>query len=195
MKTILIDCDGVLLDWETAFISFMEEKGHLTYTKASYTLEEMFGIHSSRAMSLCREFNNSARIGFLSPQEGAVDNIAELFHKGYRFHCITSMGTCKYAQRLRIENLESIFGKVFDKFVFLDCGQDKEAELKKYAYSNLFWIEDKAANANIGALVGLRSILLTHTYNEEVYLDTRVTRCADWNAITTFIENESRRPK
>lgn len=193
MKTILIDCDGVLLDWETAFVSFLDGKGHPVYTETAYTLEEMFGIHSSRAMALCQEFNNSARIGFLNPLSGAVENIAKLSSDGFRFKCITSMGTCPFSHKLRIANLESIFGKVFNDYVFLGCGADKEEELRKYQGSNLFWIEDKAVNANTGVLCGLNSILLTHRYNTGVYLDPKVTRCNNWDEIGNFIQNETRR--
>lgn len=185
--TILIDCDGVLLDWDTAFEDYMIERGNLVYNDKAYSLEEKYGIHSPAAMERCIEFNKSARMGFLSPVEGAVRAITKLHHQGYTFKCISSFGKCPYARRLRISNLGDTFGNVFESFHFLDCGEDKTSALKEHHGSYLFWIEDKTSNANEGIRQKLRSILLKTKYNLKDNADPAVVKCSNWTEITDYI--------
>jgi hypothetical protein len=184
---ILIDCDGVLLNWDVAFEDHMIERGNLIYNENAYSLEEKFGIHSQTAMDRCIEFNNSARMGFLTPVEGSVRAVTKLYHQGFTFKCISSFGKCPYARKLRISNLENTFGEVFDSFHFLDCGADKRSALQEHKGSQLFWIEDKSKNANEGIHQNLRSILLKTKYNTQDILEPSVIKCNNWTEITDYI--------
>lgn len=63
-------------------------------------------------------------------------------------------------------NLEKLFGDtVFDHIEFLDTGADKDSSLAKYRGSGYFWIEDKFKNAEVGAAVGLQSLIMEHGHN------------------------------
>lgn len=169
-KIILTDCDGVILDWEWAFHVWMQEHGYVLKPEGiiSYYLHDHFeDLDQFEAKKLIRIFNESAAIGFLPSLRDATYYVKRLHEEhGFKFHCITSLSKDKNAQRLREMNIKKTFGSTaFEKFIFLDTGADKDDALKEYKGSNLYWIEDKPANADVGYELGLRSLLVEHGHN------------------------------
>ena len=167
-KTMLVDCDGVVLNWEYAFDCFMEEHG---YTKvengnAIYNIGERYGITVKEGKEMIRIFNESAAIGFLPPLRDAVEYVTKLADEGWQFIAITSLSTNKYAAKLREKNLAKLFGK--DTFIEVTClatGADKDEALAKYKDSGLWWVEDKPENALAGAKAGLKPLVVEHGFN------------------------------
>ena len=51
-KLILVDCDGVLLDWKYSFYKWMAENGYKVATEGVYDIEATFGIEKSSAKRL-----------------------------------------------------------------------------------------------------------------------------------------------
>lgn len=167
---ILVDCDGVLLNWQHAYNVFMVDKGYVIKDpdfRFSYSLKEYFGIDDRESEKRIVEFNNSAAIGFLPPLRDSIHYVKKLHEEhGFVFHAITSLGKNMYSQELRKKNLKKLFGStVFEKFVFLDTGATKEEVLEPYKNSECYWIEDHYLNAKIGQELGLNSILMEHAYN------------------------------
>lgn len=182
-KLILVDCDGVLLDWKYAFYKFMNENGYTVIEESQYDIAKTFGIDKSDAKSLVRQFNESARIGFLPGLRDAIKYVKKLHSEGYVFHCITSLSTDYYAGKLREQNLERLFGKdVFERVVCLDCGADKDDGLLPYKDSGCIWVEDKPENAECGLNLGLRSILIEHDFNKD-YENNNLVKVKNWKEI------------
>lgn len=168
-KIILTDCDGVLLDWNTAFTDWMKQRGFIPLHNADkhYDVSRKFGIQKAVGKQQVEIFNQSAWMGYLKAFRDSVYYV-KLLHElhGYRFHVITSMHTDKYASRLREMNLKRLFGEtVFERFTILGCGDDKDEALAEYRGTNYFWIEDKPENAVAGTKQGLRSLLIEHDHN------------------------------
>mgnify|MGYP003636105732 CR=1 FL=1 len=169
-KTILVDVDGVLLNWEDGFQVWMEHQGHkrIKGHQFIYNAAEQFGLSKPEGKKAVKMFNQSAAIGFLPPLRDAQE-IVKLLNRnwGYRFVVCTSLSKDKSAQELRTRNLEKYFGKVFDEFVYLDTGADKDEALYKLAkkYRGCLWVEDKVENAKVGDDVGFESIVMEHGYN------------------------------
>ena len=187
---ILVDCDGVLCDWEYSFTQYMNHKGFPTHDDKQYNVAKRFNLVPEAGKNFVAEFNDSAAIAFLPPLRDAVYYMKRLnmFH-GYKFHCITSLSTNKYAQKLRIQNLELLFGKeIWDDFIFLPCGADKDEELKKYEGTDCYWIEDKPENAETGAKFGLDSIIVAHNHN--AYYKGDIPRFTKWKHIYNHITGE-----
>ena len=186
-KIILTDCDGVLLDWESAFHKWMESHGHVKVAHGMYDISQQYGFEKAQGKQLIKIFNESAWMGYLKAFRDARSGVAKLYEHGYRFHCITSLSLDQKAHRLRQYNLENVFGKgTFKELVCLDTGADKDEALVKYKDSGLWWIEDKTENAECGLKYGLKPILIGHNHNEGS-VSKDVIRLMDWNAITTHI--------
>ena len=103
--------------------------------------------------------------GILIALRDARSGVAKLIEAGYDFHVITSLSLDKYAKKARVKNLQNIFGKdVFTNknVTCLDTGADKDEALAPYKDSGMYWIEDKTANAVLGADMGLNTLLVNH---------------------------------
>jgi len=189
-NTILVDADGVLLDWEAEFAAWMIDQGFTRQpgTDNEYKIGPRYGINSQQAERLIRLFNESARIGFLAPLRDALFYVKKLHEDhGYRFHCITSLSTEPCAVKLRELNLRQLFGgKTFSKVVCLPTGADKHQTLTAYSGSGCYWVEDKPENAEIGKSLGLRSILMNHPHNVD-YNNGSVLRVKNWREIYELI--------
>ncbi len=168
-KLILVDADGVLLNWEYAFAIWMEQHGHEKQPGSEfvYDIGKRYGISQEQGRKLIKMFNESAAIGFLPPLRDAMYYVKRLHEEhGYVFHCITSLSLDVNAGRLREMNLRKLFGDtVFEKIICLDTGADKHEALSEYQDSGCWWIEDKPENADVGLALGLQSILVEHGHN------------------------------
>lgn len=190
-KVILTDIDGVVLDWETAFYEWMESKGFDTKNEGIYEMEDVFEMKKDRVKELIKEFNNSSWMSCLNPLRDARSGIAKLVEEGYTFYAITSLSLDPITKELRQQNLDNVFGKgVFTKLVCLDTGADKDEALAPYKDSGMYWLEDKTVNANLGARLGLKSILITHEHNSDnSKLESSVQRAGNWAKIVDIVVN------
>lgn len=168
-KLILSDADGVLLDWEWAFSVWMRERGYTIKegAKKSYYLHHHYNeLEEKDAKRVVKTFNESAAIGFLPALRDATYYVKRLHEEhGYKFIVITSLSLDQDAQRLRDMNLRKIFGEAIEEVICLDTGADKNEALENFKDSQLWWIEDKPSNADVGHQLGLKSILIEHGHN------------------------------
>lgn len=168
-NVILVDCDGVLFDWEYAFGRWMDKHGYDVKVTGDYRMYVKYGIEKTEADRLVRMFNESAWIRKLPPLRDAIKYVKKLHEEhGYVFHAITSLSNDYYAQHLRTKNLIEMFGAtVFEKFVYLDTGADKDDVLVDYAETGCFWVEDKPENVDLGIRLGLRGVIVEHAHNKD----------------------------
>ena len=189
-KTMLVDADGVIFNWEYAFNLFMEEHGFEQTEEANliYDIGVRYDISGKQGKTMIKHFNESAMIGFLPALRDAQEYITKLADEGWNFVCITSLSTNKYAQKLRTKNINKLFGDdTFTDFIYLGTGADKDKVLKQFERSNLWWVEDKVENALHGEQVGLRPLVMEHGYNMN---DDRVRRVKNWKEIYEIVTNE-----
>jgi len=174
-RVILVDADGVLLNWEYAFAIWMDQHG---FTKIpggdlDYSIARRYGIDKEQAMKLVKIFNESAAIGFLPPLRDAMYYVKRLHEEfGFVFHCITSLSTDPNAGKLREMNLAKLFGETaFEKVICLPTGSNKDKALTPYQNTGCWWIEDKYDNAEVGLYLGLKPLLMEHGHNMHYYND------------------------
>lgn len=170
-RLILTDSDGVLLDWQSAFHTWMKARGYLAVHNANdfYLVHEMYeNVTEEEGRKLIRTFNESAAIGFLPALRDSIYYVKKLYEKhGFKFRVITSLSIDPYARALREMNLSKLFGDAIDGVTFLDTGEDKDSALALYKDSDLYWIEDKPENAALGLEYGLRSVMMEHEHNRK----------------------------
>ena len=187
---ILVDADGVILDWEYAFSVWMEQHGFVK-TEGSqfiYDIGKRYGIDHEQGRKLIKIFNESAAIGFLPPLRDAMYYVKRLHEEhGYVFHCITSLSLDANAGKLREMNLRKLFGKTaFEKITCLETGADKNEALEPYRDSGCWWVEDKPENAEVGHELGLRSILVEHGHNMN-HVNEQIPVVKNWREIYAII--------
>lgn len=190
-KLILVDADGVLLDWEWAFSVWMQERGYTLTAdnKKSYYLHDHYNeLSREDAPKMIKTFNESAAIGFLPALRDAMYYVKRLHEEyGYRFHCITSLSTDPNAIKLREMNLAKLFGKTaFEKVICLNTGAHKDDALAEYKDTGCWWIEDKPENAEAGYNVGLRPLLIEHGHNMHYHHDS-ITIVKNWKEVFNII--------
>jgi FMN phosphatase YigB (HAD superfamily) len=189
-KLILVDADGVLLDWEFAFSIWMEEHGFVKREghQFEYDIGTRYSIDREQSFKLIKMFNESAAIGFLPPLRDAMYYVKRLHEEhGYRFHCITSLSTDVNAKRLREMNLNKLFGDTaFELVTCLETGADKNEALEPYRDSGCWWVEDKPENAEVGHKLGLRSILVEHGHNMN-HVNEQIPVVKNWREIYEII--------
>jgi|TARA_R110000796_G_scaffold42853_5_gene105591 beta-phosphoglucomutase-like phosphatase (HAD superfamily) len=188
-KVILVDCDGVLLDWMYSFQAWMKRHGYDAIDVDKYKIHEIFGIYKTEGKKLCRMFNESATIRKVPPHKDAIKYVKKLHEEeGYIFHAVTSLSNDEYAQHLRTKNLCELFGPtVFEKYVYLDTGADKDEALAVYKDTGCIWVEDKVENAQAGAAVGLESLVMKHAYNSDC---TEFPLMNNWKEIYEYIKGK-----
>jgi len=181
-NVILTDIDGVVLNWFASFDPWMNSHGHFRVAPAEYDIYKAYKIPKQQAKLLVRLFNESAHMGYLTPFRDSVKYMKKLHEEfGFVFHAITSQTTDHNAQKLRIMNLKALFGEtLFDKFIILGCGDDKDAALEEYRDSGCVWVEDKVENAQLGVRMGLDSFLMGHVHNRHC---VDVPRVRSWREI------------
>lgn len=193
-RVILTDCDGVLLDWEYAFDVYLQAHGFNKQPGGAFTynIGKRYGIDDDQGKKLIKIFNESAHIGFLPALRDSMYYVKRLHEEhGYVFHCITSLSRNTDAQELRRMNLRKLFGSTaFEKFIFLDTGQDKDEVLLEYQDSGYYWIEDKIINCEVGSEIGLNSLLMEHGHNMH-YENPRIPRVLNWREIYQRVIGQS----
>jgi hypothetical protein len=166
----------------------MQRHGYVQVAGAHhyYDVGDRYGLSNEKKEELVKFFNESAAIGFLPPLRDAMHYVDLLHRKhGVVFHVITSLSLDPAAQQLRIQNLHKIFGEsVFEKFVFLDTGADKDEALLPYLGSGDIWIEDKEENAELGQKMGLESILIEHGFNMN---NKNVPLMKNWKEVYEYV--------
>ena len=190
-KRIILDCDGVLLDWAYAFDVWMVEHGYskISNTNQYYEQTRRYGISQVEAVSQIKKFNESGCVGFIPAFRDSVEYVTKLSKLGWKFEVISCLDKDKYAQKLRQKNLLHLFGDVFD---FIDCALDftvgkEQYLLDRYKGKNYYWIEDSVDHAESGKRVGLNSIVMDHPYNKE----WDGPRVKNWKEIYQIITHDS----
>ena len=165
---ILTDCDGVLLNWRDPFDAWMMREHNIFAEGDVRVYDQQERYDNPDIFKYVLSFNQSANIGFLPPLYDSVKYVKKIHETmGFKFTVITSLSLNPYAQKLRTQNLERVFGsEVFDEFVYLDTAADKDDILAEFAgfYPEAYWIEDKVKNAIAGKECGLESILMKHPH-------------------------------
>ena len=190
-KRIILDCDGVLLDWAYAFDVWMIEHGYskIFNTNQYYEQTRRYGISQVEAVSQIKRFNESGCVGFIPAFRDSVEYVTKLNELGWKFEVISCLDKDKYAQKLRQKNLLHLFGNVFD---FIDCALDftvgkEQYLLDRYKGKNYYWIEDSVDHAESGKRVGLNSIVMDHPYNKE----WDGPRVKNWKEVYQIITHDS----
>jgi FMN phosphatase YigB (HAD superfamily) len=184
---MLVDCDGVLLNWESPFDEYVRKKyGVSMVDSGEYYLTQRYGIDSQLADVMTKDFNQSSEFSDLPVLPGAVEALCDIHRRGVTIICVTSTVAGALTGDLRKKNLAKHFGSAIGEIHLLNVDQCKRAVLSQWRDSGHIWVEDLPKNAIVGAELGLRSILIDAPYNRGDYDLLRVYGDRHWDQIHTI---------
>lgn len=187
MSTILVDCDGVLLNWESTFDEYVSRKyGVRMVDSSAYYLTSRYAIDDQLADVMTKDFNQSEEFANLPALPGAIEAICDLYSRGAEIICVTSTVAGSLTGELRLRNLSMHFGKAISKTHLLNVDQCKRGVLSRWTNTGFIWVEDLPRNALVGKELGLRSILVDAPYNRGDYDLLRVSGDRHWDQIHTI---------
>ena len=188
-KIILTDIDGVVFDWHTAFVKWMELQGYSSTGVIHHDAEihNEFGISLQEATVKREEFNASMSCSILEPMRQAEVWIKKLHEEGFHFIAVTSLSDKPIAQYYRYLNIEDYFET--DVFVDVRClpaGAPKLDTMMEFENSELIYIDDRISNLEDALKVGLKPIMMKHAYNIH-YTNKNVHQVANWKDIYDYV--------
>ena len=189
-KIILTDVDGVIFDWHTAFVKWMDLQGYsstgVTHHDSEIHLE--FGISFQEALAKREEFNASMICSVLEPFRESEIWIQKLKEEGFKFIAITSLSDKPIAHYYRYLNLEEYFDvETFIDVKCLPAGADKTDALTEFKDSKLIYIDDKISNVEISLSLGLTSVLMKHPYNVHC-VNPKIKKVNNWKELYDYIK-------
>lgn len=192
-KIILTDIDGVVFDWNTSFVNWMEMQGYTSSGVSHHDadIHLQFNIPYNESQVKKEEFNTSMIASTLNPYKDSVKYINQFYDEGWRFIGITSFSDKPIGQYYRYLNLEDYFPTdCFGTMIFLSAGETKDEILKKFKDTNLWYIDDRIYNINIASNQGLKSLLMQHDYNMH-YKRDNVNVVESWEEIYQLIKSNN----
>lgn len=165
---VLLDADGVLLDWELGLKQFMQSHPVHSHTDTinehAYDLASRYNMSVSDVNDLVQEFHTSTSFEHLQPLLGAVSAVKHLA-EWFPLVVITACGTHPHTAHMRRKNLAHVFGDVFEDVWLTDTFEQKNKYLAQYAPS--YWVEDHGGNAELGLKFGHTCMLVDAPHNQE----------------------------
>jgi len=190
-KIILTDIDGVVFDWHTAFVKWMELQGYSSTGVIHHDAEihNEFGISLQEANVKREEFNASMSCSILQPMRESEKYIKKLYEEGFHFIAITSLSDKPIAQYYRYLNIEDYFDtEVFIDVKCLPAGAPKLDVLMDFENSGLIYIDDRISNLEDALKIGLKPVMMKHAYNIH-YTNKRVHQTANWEDIYKYVQD------
>lgn len=173
-KPLILDADGVLLDFASGFTSYMHEVHGVkatTNTPAQFDFSDAFPDTPKVAKHI-PGFLESDHFLAVKAYHEANDDLGEfpiaeilqfLHMKGVELHLVSSVATTDTVKESRLACLEREFGPIFKSTTIIGLGESKAAVLK--GLPSGFFVDDQLSMCKDGSLAGHLSFLKTQNYN------------------------------
>lgn len=185
-----IDIDGVLVDFNSAFLKYFNQKHGTTYSAEDITHHEYKRVLRTPAEQIQQTLQEMDKTltPFLLPDQHARAGIAKL-SKQHKLTVITSRPARIYTQTVTWLNQQ--FGNVFSECI--NTGQSLpsgEVLLKSAACRQNkidYMIEDELPNSLDCATNNINVLLLDRPWNRYDTLHEKVQRVQSWNEIVSIL--------
>lgn len=168
---MLLDVDGVILDYPTAFVEWCIKRRGMKinpqYFNKTYRMSAWFDPAPNDFSELIYDFNETVYAGDLNPYLNVAKTLSAINEKtGMRFVFATKFGTCSLLKRSRIENVTRyVDRRIIEDFLFVDVWESKKPILEPWRNSGATFIEDSIDNAIEARDMGLDVKIFHQEYN------------------------------
>jgi len=166
---ILTDIDDVVLHWISTFSSWKEGKGLPILKGPDYECGA--------------KFNQTHHFKRLPAYQDALEVLPRLAKK-MQLIGITCCGTDPEIKKARVENLEWLFGPIFEEVWCIDIHDSKMPILEKYPPA--IYIDDSLKHVKDASEAGHRSFLIKRTWNADDH-DLAPNVVHDWHEIEDML--------
>lgn len=165
---VLLDCDGVLLNYTVGISRFAKRIFGLDLDPdgpSNFDMRAWTGLSRDGVRDLVNAFNGGEGTGFdaLPPMPGAVEGVRRLRDAGYLLHVLSSADAGGASVRSRLKNLGAGFGDVFEEVTLIGLGASKRDLLARFDPCD--WVDDHVPNALAGLAAGHRSHVIRQSHN------------------------------
>lgn len=187
---LLLDVDGVLLDWSGGFLRYMEVRGHppRSVTHRRWDMRCCFPtLDGQQIWNFINMFHHSEAYGELEPLPGAVSAARFLRMKlpNTKFVAITACGLDPRTIHLRTQALQQF---PIDEVHFVSPRQGKGEILAKFPADTSIMVEDKPENIDDVLDLGMRAIMIDHEYNQHYEPESgKFFRALGWGYAKDYI--------
>jgi FMN phosphatase YigB (HAD superfamily) len=175
-KLLLVDVDGVLLDWIGGFATWIRKyqfSDHSQYKFATtgVKLLEDGPIPKEIVTNYIKLFNSSLEFGYLNAIEGAKKGLNHLYKKEWEIVTLSSFSDDELAFAAREDNIHDHFGHVFSDCDHLPLDASKKASLQYYrdTYPDhlILFIDDSPQHVIDALEVGIDAKLFVRPHNNQ----------------------------
>ena len=191
-RKIASDIDGVLVDFQTPFVDFYNQRHDANFTVQDmfcYEFWKVFQVSEEELARDMKDFYRSSAFRKMSPISGAKEAITILRRRNL-LYSVTSRPD--FIRDETITLLGEHFPGAFLRVHFTNQygGNGSKERKSDFCLENGYEviIEDVAEYANECAERGIKAFILTCPWNREERLHPEVTRVKDWKEILHHLE-------
>lgn len=163
---LLLDCDGVMLNFTKGFQPFAEMKiGRKLNIDdiVDFDLSKWTGVTPEENLEMITEFMATEAYSQLEPYDGALELLDAARAAGMITEIITSAANGPRHSEMRHTNVGAAFGDRISYTHIVGMAGSKHALLSSYPKAT--WVEDNFNNAIMGAEIGHRTFIVRDGHN------------------------------
>lgn len=173
--TVILDADGVLLDWMQAFELYMRQEHGVEpivphHMKSLYDLQEGYPSIPMKTLLGCVDAMSKLPQYFsgIPLFAGVIDGVARLrAEQECEVHCVSLGGSAAICKELRSINLQALN---LDSLIMLPHGSSKFETLTSFEEGSIF-VDDLESNLLDAQRAGMVPVMMTRSYNENLAWD------------------------
>lgn len=178
-KTLLVDIDGVILDYHGAIIDAY--RSHYIECDDPKSLDDIFSPTLINGMITL--FNQTPKFSEIEPYRESDVYLKQLYNDGYKIHAITACGDALLTQQLRKDNLDNVFGDIFHEVSYVPLGSSKMEILKRYRDSNIVYIDDMIQHYIDAESIGLDALMMETDFNKDI----QAKKVKSWKEVYDYL--------
>lgn len=178
-KTIIVDVDGVILDYHKGIIEAYED--HYIDCPNPTDLLDVFSPTVGKGFIAL--FNQTTKFSELEPYREADVFLKRLYDQGFTINLITACGDSLNTQQLRLDNLHNVFGDIFNEITMVGLGKSKYEYLKGFTETNFVYVDDSYDHYLDAESLGLDAIMMETEFNK--HFDTKKVK--NWKDLYEYI--------
>jgi hypothetical protein len=187
---LILDVDGVILDWQAAFVKWVYQAHDLGLDPAGPNSYDLTGWAGTEAMSLVHQFSSTPGFGEIPYTSGTLTFFEDFQRLGlpHSIKLITSCGVEDCTVNARRKNLSAI-DLFVSEYHFLPLGAPKKEKLAACSPGSVL-VEDNVNHALDAVNLGMTAFVFKRSHNHrDLGIDPRLIWIDSWKPVLNTLCN------